>query len=254
MRMLDLFAGIGGFSLAGHWMGWTTTAFVERDPICHQVLRKNFGQDIVIYDDVRTFDGTKYLGTVDIVCGGFPCQDISTAGQGIGIEGERSGLWSELLRTICEVRPSFAVVENVSAILIRGFGAVLRDLAEIGYDAEWRVFSACELGFPHSRERMFLVAYPCGKPRTFGVLDRYCEEVSQRDKASGQWGKDWLKPEMATRTDTLLSAWQEQFCTSPLVRSDDGIPNIVDRLRMTGNAIVPQIAYGIFKAIELSKN
>lgn len=249
MRVLDLFAGIGGFSLAAHWMGWETVAFVEREPFCQKVLAKNF-PGVPIYDDVRTYNGDEH--SADIVCGGFPCQDVSTAGAGVGIEGERSSLYRELLRIVRVLRPQFVVMENVAVLLGRGLGRVLGDLSEIGYDAEWRVFSACELGFPHSRERVFLVAYPCGKPRSFRILDRYCREVAGRDQASGEWGKDWLKPEMATRTDSILSAWQKQYAASPLARSDDGVSDLVDRVRGLGNTIMPQIAFGIFKAIEES--
>jgi len=228
-------------------MGWETVAFVEREPYCQKVLAKNF-PGVPIYDDVRTYNGDEHAA--DIVCGGFPCQDVSTAGAGVGIEGERSSLYRELLRIVRVLRPQFVVMENVAVLLGRGLGRVLSDLSEIGYDAEWRVFSACELGFPHSRERVFLVAYPCGKPRSFRILDRYCGEVAGRDQTSREWGKDWLQPEMATRTDSILSAWQEQYAASPLARSDDGIPGLVDRVRGLGNTIMPQIAFEIFKAIE----
>lgn len=170
LRVLDLFAGIGGFSLAAHWMGWTTEAFVERNEYAQRVLAKNFS-GVPIYDDVREYTGGR--GTADIVCGGFPCQDISTAGQGIGIEGERSGLWKEMFRIISEIRPQFVVVENVAALLGRGMGVVLGNLSEIRYDAEWRVFSACELGFPHARERVFIVAYPERESGPFRIFDRY---------------------------------------------------------------------------------
>lgn len=253
MKLLDLFAGIGGFSLAAHWMGWETVAFVERDAYAQKVLAKNF-PGIPIYDDVRTFDGTTLRGTVDVICGGFPCQDVSTAGAGIGIEGQRSGLYSELLRIVDEVRPRYAVVENVAVLVNRGLQRVLGDLSEIGYDAEWRVFSACELGFPHPRERVFIIAYPHGKPRSFRVLDWYCREIAGRQQISEKWGSDWYKPEVATSADSVVQAWSKQFSTSPLVRVDDGIPDIVDRLRCAGNAIVPQIACEIFKAIEAVEN
>lgn len=247
MKVLDLFAGIGGFSLATHWMGWETVAFVEKEPFCQDVLRQHF-PNVPIYGDVKTYDGNER--TAQIVCGGFPCQDVSTAGTGIGIEGERSGLYAEMLRIVCTLRPKYVVMENVAALLGRGLSRVLGDLSQIGYDAEWRVFSACELGFPHSRERVFLVAYPCGKPESFRVLDWNCREIARRDKTKNQWCKDWLKPEMATRTDTLLSAWSEQFSASPLVGKNDGIPDLLDRIKALGNAIVPQVAFEIFRAIE----
>jgi DNA (cytosine-5)-methyltransferase 1 len=252
-RVLDLFAGIGGFSLAAHWMGWETVAFVEWAEYQQKVLAKNF-PGVPIYGDIREFDGNAYRGTVDVICGGFPCQDVSTAGEGVGIEGERSGLWTELHRTVCEIRPKYVVVENVAVLLKRGIWKVLGDFSEIGYDAEWRVFSACELGFPHSRERVFIVAYPGGKPRTFGVLNRYCQEVGGRDKVPPKWGSDWFKPEMASGAHSVFQAWEKQFSAPPLVRVDDGISNIVDRLKGTGNAIIPQIAFEIFRAIEAAEN
>lgn len=247
MRLLDLFAGIGGFSLAAHWMGWETVAFVERDGYAQKVLAKNF-PGIPIYDDVRTFNGNGF--TADIVCGGFPCQDISTAGKQAGITGERSGLWTELHRIIGEIRPRFAVVENVAALLHNGMGVVLGDLSEIGYDAEWRVFSACELGFPHARERVFIVAYPHSESGPLRILDRYCREVAGRNETSEKWGTDWFKSEMVSSPDSLVHAWVEQFSQSPLVRVDDGIPEGLHRLRCAGNSIVPQIAFEIFRAIE----
>ena len=249
MKVLDLFAGIGGFSLAAHWMGWATVAFVERDEFAQRVLKKNF-PGVPIYDDVRTYNGNEH--TADIVCGGFPCQDVSTAGKAAGIEGERSGLYSELLRIVSVVRPQYVVVENVSDLLGRGLGRVLGDLSEIGYDAEWRVFSACEFGLPHTRERVFILAYPNGK---FG-LDRFCLKGCRTPAAwgssQGKWSKDWDIAKLASGPDSLLSSWAEKFGESPLVRTDDGIPNRLDRIRTLGNAIVPQIAYELFKAIEAS--
>jgi len=249
MNVLDLFSGIGGFSLAAERLKWKTVAFVEKDPICHKVLTKHF-PGVPIFDDITTFDGREFINTIDVICGGFPCQDISAAGKRVGITGERSGLWSELHRLIRTLRPRYAVVENVSALLGRGMDVVLGDLSEIGYDAEWRVFSACELGFPHPRERVFIVAYPNGKPRSFSVLDRYCSEVARRYQDAKKWGKDRFVSEVVSSPARLLRDWQAEFSQSPLVRMDDGIPNILHRLRMTGNSIVPEIAYEIFRAIE----
>lgn len=254
MKVLDLFAGIGGFSLAAHWMGWETVAFVEKDEYAQKVLAKNF-PGVPIYDDVRTFDGTKFRGTVDIVCGGFPCQDISAAGKRSGIRGERSGLWTELHRVISQVRPRFAVVENVSALLVRGMDVVLADLSEIGYDAEWRTFSACELGFPHPRERVFIVAYPERFIRDLRfILDRYGRTITERDYRPAEWSQDWIRPEVLSTADSLLQAWSDEFSQSPLMRVGDGVPEALESLRCTGNAIVPQIAFEIFKAIDASSN
>lgn len=247
MRVLDLFAGIGGFSLAAHWMGWETVAFVERDDYAQRVLRKNF-PGVPIFDDVRNYKGNP--GSTDLVCGGFPCQDISAAGKQASIHGERSGLWSEMFRIISEIRPRYIVVENVAALLGRGMDVVLGNLSEIGYDAEWRTFSACEMGFPHARERVFIVAYPQRECGTFRVLDRYCGTVSTGNYGTKEWCKDRFGLEVSSTPDSVLREWNEQLHQSPLVRMVDGFPNVLDRLRCAGNAIVPQIAYEIFRAIE----
>ena len=160
MRVLDLFSGIGGFSLGLERAGFETVAFCEIDKKCHKVLNKHW-PDVPIFEDVCTL--TKELLdergiTVDVICGGFPCQDISLAGKGAGIEGERSGLWTEYARIISELRPKFVIVENVAALLSRGLDRVLGDLAEIGYDAEWHCIPASAVGAPHRRDRIWIVA------------------------------------------------------------------------------------------------
>lgn len=247
MKLVDLFSGIGGFSLAAHWMGWETVCFVEKDEFCQRVLAKNF-PGVPIYGDIHEFSGREL--TADIICGGFPCQDVSTAGKGQGITGERSWLWKEMFRIVSEVRPRFVVVENVATLLGRGMDVVLADLSEIGYDAEWRVFSACELGFPHTRERVFVVAYPNGQLGQRFVVDRYCGTIARRDYDAKKRLPNWYEPEMVPSADSVLRAWQLKFSASPLVRVADGIPNLLDRIRCAGNSIVPQIAYEIFRAIE----
>ena len=160
MKHLDLFSGIGGFALAARWVGWETVGFCEIDPYCQRVLRRHW-PDVPIHNDIRTLDGNA-IGPVDIITGGFPCQDISWAGPGDGIGGKRSGLWGEYGRIIGEIRPRLVVVENVAALLARGMGVVCGDLARIGYDAEWSTITACSVGAPHMRPRVFIVAYPNG--------------------------------------------------------------------------------------------
>lgn len=159
MRVGSLFSGIGGIELglerAG---GFETRWFVECEPYAQEILRKHWPQ-APIYDDVKTIDFTK-LQQVDMLTGGFPCQDISNAGRRAGIQGERSGLWKYYLRAIREIRPKIALIENVSALTIRGLGVVLGDLAQEGYDAEWFDLRASDVGAPHRRERIFIVAYP----------------------------------------------------------------------------------------------
>lgn len=162
MNELALFAGAGGGILGGKLLGWRTVCAVEWDPYAASVLaaRQNDGllPPFPIWDDVRTFDGRPWRGVVDVVSGGFPCQDISLAGSGAGIDGERSGLWGEMARIIGEVRPRFAFVENSPALVTRGLGRVLSDLAALGYDCRWTVLGAADVGAPHRRERFWLVA------------------------------------------------------------------------------------------------
>lgn len=169
LRELALFAGAGGGILAGHLLGWRTICAVECDPYAASVLvaRQNDGSlpPFPIWDDVRTFDGRPWRGRVDVVSGGFPCQDISVAGRGAGIGGARSGLWSEMARIVGEVRPRFVFVENSPAILTRGLGRVLADLAALGYDCRWTVLGAADVGAPHRRDRLWLVANASGGRR-----------------------------------------------------------------------------------------
>jgi DNA (cytosine-5)-methyltransferase 1 len=153
----SLFSGIGGLDLGLEWAGLGPVVWqCEIDPFCRAVLAKHW-PDAKRYDDVRSIDG--FTQRVDVICGGFPCQDISDAGKRAGIDGERSGLWSEYARIVGILRPRFVVVENVAALLGRGMGRVLGDLAALGYDAEWSTLRASDIGAPHRRERVFIVAY-----------------------------------------------------------------------------------------------
>ena len=162
MKVLDLFSGIGGFSLGLERAGMQTVAFCEIDPFGRRVLAKHW-PDIPCHDDVTTREF--HEGEADVICGGFPCQDISLAGAGAGLSGERSGLYRELVRAIRLVRPRYAIVENVAALLSRGMGTVLGDMAEIGYDAEWHCIPASAVGAPHRRDRVWIVANPDGSRR-----------------------------------------------------------------------------------------
>jgi DNA (cytosine-5)-methyltransferase 1 len=162
MNELALFAGAGGGILGGHLLGWRTVCAVEWEAYPASVLVARQNDKILppfpIWDDVQTFDGKPWRGIVDVVSGGFPCQDISSAGKGTGIDGERSGMWREMARIIGEVRPKYAFVENSPMLTTRGLGTVLRDLAEMGYDAEWGVLGADDVGANHQRERIWIVA------------------------------------------------------------------------------------------------
>jgi DNA (cytosine-5)-methyltransferase 1 len=214
LKVLDLFSGIGGFSLGlERTGGFRTVAFCEIDPYCRQVLKRHW-PEVPCHDDIRTLayaegvgrgqgragrivergaDGAParivHDGPVDVVCGGFPCQDISTAGKGAGIGGERSGLWVEMCRVIGEVRPSYAIVENVSALLGRGLDQVLGDLAAIGYDAEWHCIPAAAVGAPHRRDRIWIVAYPQSQRERSGQGSRFNGGWGQQLEGAGQ-GRD----------------------------------------------------------------
>jgi DNA (cytosine-5)-methyltransferase 1 len=245
LRVLDLFSGIGGFSLGlERTGGFETVAFCEIEPFPRKVLAKHW-PEVPQYDDVRTLTAEVLARdgiAVDVITGGFPCQDLSVAGKQRGMgEGTRSGLWSEIVRLIGELRPRYVIVENVAALLAgpsekRGgwFGRVLGDLAECGYDAEWENIPASAVGASHRRERVWVVAYPHkvgrqGKPAKSLEWER--EVTRQSVRSFARWTK---------RSDLPAS----RFC-----RADDGVPDRVDRLAALGNAVVPQIPELIGRAI-----
>ena len=165
---LALFAGAGGGILGGHLLGWRTVCAVEWEPYPASVLcaRQNDGllPPFPIWDDVQTFVGNPWRGIVDVVSGGFPCQDISAAGKGTGIDGERSGMWREMARIIHEVQPRFAFVENSPMLTSRGLGTVLGDLASMGFDARWGVLGAADVGANHQRNRIWIKATNVSNP------------------------------------------------------------------------------------------
>ena len=255
MKVLDLFSGIGGFSLGLERAGMTTVAFCEIDKKAQQVLRKHW-PNVPIFEDVCTL--TKELLdergiTIDVICGGFPCQDISLAGKGAGIEGERSGLWTEYARIISELRPKFVIVENVSALLSRGLDRVLGDLAEIGYDAEWHCISASAVGAPHRRDRVWIIAYPEAKSQRREREEIYDEPCWVRPEISytmreGLERQRTLSSRIGSElSDTRNNSW---WATEPNVgRVAHGVSGRVDRLKQLGNAVVPQIPELIGRAI-----
>jgi len=231
MRVLDLFSGIGGFSLGLRMAGgFETVQFCEIDPYCQKVLAKNF-PGVPIHDDIRSFRPAP--GSADLICGGFPCQDISSIGKNAGIDGERSGLWRELHRVISNVRPRYCIVENVAALLSRGLGRVLGDLAEIRYDAEWHCIPASHIGAPHRRDRVWIVAYPA-----IQGLERCDERPKSR-----------LLPLYQLSPLHAKADFPHQLSASAIHGSGHGIPHRVDRLRGLGNAVVPQVVAEIGKAI-----
>ena len=204
LHELALFAGAGGGILGGKLLGWKTICAVERDAYARDVLvaRQNDGclDPFPIWDDVCTFDGKPWRGRVDVVSGGFPCQDISAAGRGEGITGERSGLWSEMSRIIGEVGPRYVLVENSPVLTSRGLGIVLGDLAAMGYDARWGVLGAVHAGAPHKRERIWIVGYADSIDRRTGTGRQNGPEVGHASKAvADHHGLRELQPEGSKR-------------------------------------------------------
>lgn len=259
LRLLDLFSGIGGFSLGlERTGGFKTVAFCEIEKFPRRVLAKHW-PEVPCYHDIRELTAER-LATdgiaVDAICGGFPCQDISCAGKKLGIGGERSGLWAEYARLIGELRPRFVLVENVGALLSRGLATVLGDLASLGYDAEWHCLPASFLGAPHHRDRLWLVAYAnregqsvvsvddeaCGLPTPSGHIPAHAERRQQP--------LEWLVAGIGREWESVArnAAWNSE--DSPLgLGMDDGLPGRMDRLRALGNAVVPQIPELIGNAI-----
>lgn len=183
LNELALFAGAGGGILGSHLLGWKTICAVERDAYAAQVLAQRQNDGILkafpIWSDITSFDGRPWKGIVDVISGGFPCQDISAAGKGAGIDGARSGLWSEMARIIDEVRPSYVFVENSPMLVGRGLTRVISDLTEMGYDAEWARFSASNFGAPHQRDRIWIVAHAnCNKLEKKRITIRHEKKIS----------------------------------------------------------------------------
>ena len=228
LKILDTFAGIGGFSYAAHELvgGFETTQFVEIDPFCQKVLKKHFPK-VPCHDDITTF--TAYPGKYDVITGGFPCQDISVAGRREGITDQsRSGLFYELIRVIRLVRPKFVVMENVAAILNNGLDIVLGELSEAGYDAEWSIISASSLGAAHRRSRWWCVATVTNS-NSEGLQRKILSKME-----SGIWS--------AKHTRRLDPNWRSYVSKPILPRGSYGLSNRVDRTKALGNSIVPAVA------------
>lgn len=204
-----------------------TVAFCEIDPKAQQVLRKHW-PSVPIFSDVTKLTAEDTNEPIDVIVGGFPCQDISLAGKGAGLAGKRSGLWSEFHRLISELRPKWVIIENVALLRSRGLDEVLRSLAQIGYDAEWNCVSAANVGAPHLRERVWIVAYPNHDGEPVGTVYDEAPRLSPIVRDGG-WPRWDGQPED--------------------VRMADGLPGGMDRLRQLGNAVVPKIPEILGKAI-----
>ena len=268
MTIGSLFSGIGGLELGLEMAipNAQTRWQVEQDAHAQKVLAKHW-PNARRHNDVRQV-GSKNLEPVDIICGGFPCQDLSIAGKQRGIDGARSGLWSEYARVIRELRPRYVVVENVTALLALGMGRVLGDLAACGYDAIWDCIPAAAVGAHHRRDRLYLVAYAnsgCVHPEqklrqkrtnsAESVRHGQARQMANADSARLEGYRQTrnarqICPQKATglfrRSLGHVTAWQPE---SNVGRVADGIPDRVDRLKCLGNAVVPQVAAVIGRVI-----
>lgn len=266
LRVLDLFSGVGGFSLGlERTGGFETVAFCEQSLFCTDVLKKHWPK-VPVYDDVRTLSAIDLahdgIGPIDVICGGFPCQDISFAGKGAGLAGERSGLWREYARLIGELAPTIVIVENVTALLSRGLGDVLGDLAALGYDAIWDDISAEDIGAPHPRSRVWIIAYTRSSGLEGLRLARRIEAEVAKSRSTNDdtnaafvsrlhsMGKRGLCAVIDSSADRPAWGGQQWPQTeSTLCRVGDGLPDRVDRTSALGNAVVPQIPELIGRAI-----
>jgi DNA (cytosine-5)-methyltransferase 1 len=286
----SLFAGIGGLDLGLERAGFQVAWQVERDEYARRVLEKHW-PGVPRYRDVRYFLGGKrwrsvrQAWSVDLLAGGFPCQDISYAGKGAGLAGERSGLWFEFARVIRLLRPRFVFVENVAALLVRGMGRVLGDLAACGYDAEWDCIPAAALGAPHRRDRVFLVAYARsvglegpvhrrnGSTESRGIDSRRAaagrgasaqvvadssrvQQGRQKQRAKRERVGPCCQSVFPDADGEPLEWFAESrsergpwFVEPDVGRVADGVPDRVDRLRGLGNAVVPQVAEWIGRRV-----
>lgn len=269
LKVLDLFSGIGGFSLGLEMTGgFETVAFCEIEKDCHPVLNRHW-PGVPIYEDIKelTYERLREDGVPrpQVLCGGFPCQDISTAGRGDGIKGARSGLWSEMRRLVGSLRPDWVCIENVSALRSRGLNVVLNDLHALGYNAEWNCLSATStVSAPHQRDRIWVIAFP----------------DPERSRPSRQ-GEPVASVHPATlvtweTVDAVYGCFSDLFASEPnlgmladglpadlsarvfgggdgrdiqLPRVAEGIPKRVAKLKQLGNAVVPQVVAIIGMAI-----
>ena len=248
LQILDLFSGIGGFSLGlERTGGFETVAFCEIAPFPRQVLAKHW-PEVPIYEDIKNVNKARLVAdgiAPSVITAGFPCQDVSIAGNKAGLaEGTRSGLWSEVIRLVREIRPRFLIVENVPNLLrgpteSRGewFSQILGNLAQCGYDAEWQIIPASAVGLPHRRERVWIVAYP-------HCVNTWAEIFSQVNPSS-------VSKEETARTP-FLPPYPVGVDKTPdhySLCGDDGFSALMDRIAAYGNAVVPQIPEMIGSAI-----
>ncbi|QGH73135.1 MAG: cytosine specific methyltransferase [Siphoviridae sp. ctjeG17] len=279
MKIGSLFSGIGGIEVGFEREGFTTEWFVEYDKYARAILQKQF-PNTIIYGDITQLDFST-VPKIDILTGGFPCQDISNAGKRAGITGRRSSLWKYYLEAIRVLRPKYAIIENVAALANRGLDVVLSDLAQIGYDAEWYNISASAVGAPHRRERLFIIAYPHSGGHIYRKFEvnttesreyAQCESISSSENVSNTNEWRWYERNQqqyhdnAERTicedksgergeircvsgsgSSLIGWW----ATEPnICRVAHGVPFRMDRIKCLGNAVVPAVAQIFAQAIK----
>lgn len=238
LKVLDLFSGIGGFSLGLERAGMITSAFCEIDPIAIRILKKHW-PNTPICNDICFMKGDEY-GTIDVVCGGFPCTDISRAGKMAGLTGKRSGLWNEMRRIIETSKPKFVIIENVARLCTSGLAIVLADLAALGFDGEWHCIPGFAVGSPQVRDRVYIVAYT----RSFG-------------HGRAGWFGRWLSSSKEARQNGWRGEPQSNVQLWPepaLDRVAYGVPGGVDGCRKLGNAVIPQIPELIGRSIQVMIN
>ena len=279
MRVLDLFSGIGGFAYAGHLLGgFTTTQFVENNPYCQKVLRKNFPL-VPIHDDINTCDTSFKFGEYDLITAGFPCQDLSSAGKQAGLrEGTRSSLFYRVIEIAKRVRPKYILFENVANTISHGngetFQQILYEIAKAGFNAEWSIVSAADMGSSHLRKRIWIIAY-ANDPRYYRTSkcqtdSKWTETIAERYKSQPQPARQTYltanttsvrmeghrgqgQQEQLALAETGLLDWSDTgirlssdwrtYASQPMLRrGDDGLSRRVDRLKCLGNTICPQTA------------
>ena len=271
LRILDAFAGIGGFSYAAEKLigGFKTTQFIEIDPFCQSILKKHW-PEVLVHDDIKSFRSSP--GKFEVITAGFPCQDLSQAGKQKGLSAERSGLFYEVIRLARELRPEFLLLENVGNMLShqngQTFQEVLFQIAKAGFDAEWALIPASDLGACHQRKRVWIIAHSQSKQGNDCRLDHSAESTGATAESGNSDGKNaaytsqfhiqgrWTEREQIQYSsgETWGTLWSHQgierldpnwhsYLSEPVLRrGDDGLSGRVDRLKSLGNSIVPHVA------------
>jgi DNA (cytosine-5)-methyltransferase 1 len=251
MRHGSLFSGIGGFDLAAQWMGWENVFQVEWDGFCQKVLAKNF-PNVKRYGDIKEFDGTKYRGLIDIISGGFPCQDISISGinnKRKGLQGERSGLFFEMIRIISEIHPKVLIYENSPYVMGEIIKVIHSKLKKQGYVNWGKIITARHFGFPHKRARYYGVSFSDSNGNGRNAFEYFNTEFEKIYKS-----EEIFRMRKTNKTEFIrtLSTSLRSKAETDFVRNSDGISDKLDKDRIgaLGNAVLPIIPYQIFKAIE----